>query len=272
MRLLRLVQGLSLDVVLGAVAGGALAVFVTGADVPASWWFVLAAATWVVYTADHLADARRAGPGATNARHRLHAHHAGWLTGIAGVAAIAVTATAWATLPPRALVAGGIVGGLVLGHLAGVLRSFPRAFPKELSVALVYGAGIWCGPLALAARLDVWHATALALHLAAALLYLMFYALCDRVVDAADGSPSIAVTRGSVAVRGAMDRIAVPAAVLAALGAAAAPGLRPAFATLLVVLAVPVWLARVRAAVAPDGRGRLAELALVALAVPLLLR
>lgn len=268
---MRVLQGLSLDVVAGGVGGGALAVFVTGAAVPAAWWFVLAAAIWVVYTVDHLADARRAGPGAANARHRLHARHAGWIAGVAGAVAIAVIATAWTALPMPVLVAGAGVGALVVVHLVGVRRSFPRAFPKELSVAIVYGAGIWCGPLVLAARFDVWRGVALALHLAGALLYLMFYALCDRPVDAADGSPSIAVAWGSGAVRRAMDHVAAPAVVLAAIGMLAAPDLRPAFAVLLAVLLVPVWLARVPAALAPD-RGRLAELALLALAVPLLAR
>lgn len=50
---------LSIDIVLGALSGGIMAAKVFDAQPVVVWWFVLALAVWIIYTADHLIDANK---------------------------------------------------------------------------------------------------------------------------------------------------------------------------------------------------------------------
>ena len=65
----RVARAASVDVVLGVLCSAALASFVTEARLPLVWWFLLPAATWSVYSLDHLLDARRTGADAHSFRH-----------------------------------------------------------------------------------------------------------------------------------------------------------------------------------------------------------
>ena len=61
---MKVARAASVDVVLGVLCSAALASIVTEARLPLIWWFLLPAATWSVYSLDHLLDARRTvGPG-----------------------------------------------------------------------------------------------------------------------------------------------------------------------------------------------------------------
>lgn len=267
-----ILQSLSLDVVAGGVCGAALAATVARASMPPAWWLALAAAIWIVYTADHLVDALSVGPDAANARHRLHVRHTGLLLALVIVVGVAAALVSAVALPPAVIFAGALVGLLVLLHLAGVRRGFPRLLPKELSVAVIYTCGIWCGPLALGMPLDRWRWLVFALHLLAAFLYLLLYALFEMPVDRADESPSIALDRGRAPVRRLLDRLTIAGLALGVAGLLAAPALRAAFAALVVVVAVPALVARACAAFAYGGRYRHAEWMFLLLALPALLR
>jgi len=266
--LIRLVRALSLDIVAGGVAGAAFAAHLTGARLPAAFWQVLPAAIWVVYTLDHLLDARRVGPDAANDRHVLHARHAMPLA--LAVAVVGGLAAGRALALPRPLITGGVaLAALVALHLGAVRRRFPAWLPREVSVAAIYIAGIWVGPLVLAERADPPVAQALALHGAVALGYLFAYAWFEAAMDHADGSPSVALAWGRPRLTRVIEGLAVAgvaAALAAAMGADAARA--PSF---LVLAAVPWLMLRSAERLEPFDRYRHAEWTLLLLLVPVLL-
>lgn len=268
---IRLIRALSLDIVAGGVAGSAFAAHVTGARLPAAYWQVLPAAIWVVYTLDHLIDARRAGPRAANDRHAFHARHplplalATMLVGAAaGLRAL--------ELPPPVLAAGAALGAGVVLYLGGLWRGFPGWLPPEIPVAAIYTLGLWIGPLALAARGGPVPHAAFALHGAAALGYLLAYAWFEAPMDAADDAGSIA--RGLGRPRLARGIAALSAlGVLGALAAAwaAGPAFRVVFLALAALAAVPWLMVRSARTLEPFDRYRHAEWTLLALLIPVLL-
>jgi hypothetical protein len=269
--LIRLIRSLSLDIVAGAVAGAAFAAHVTGARMPAAFWHALPAAIWAVYTLDHVIDGRRVGPDASNDRHAFHARHALPLS-LAAALAGGYAALRGYTLPRPLLAAGVALAALVVFHLGAVRTRFPSWLPREASVAAIYVAGIWIGPLALAADHGPWVWAALALHAAVALGFLLAYGWFEAAMDTADGSASLARDWGRprlARVIAGVSAVTIPAALAAAW--MAGPGPRAAFVTLAAVAAVPwLMLGRVRALERFD-RYRSAEWVLLALWVPVLL-
>lgn len=140
---------LSIDVALGAVAGGIMASGVTGCAPEWGYWVVLPLSVWLVYTADHIIDGLNASPPLLHERHLFHRRNMKALI-IAGIPLALLTAFfAFSTLPGRMIIYGLVLGLLILAYLGLVMsisRGSPRALQKELLVALFYTAGIW-GPL-----------------------------------------------------------------------------------------------------------------------------
>jgi len=268
---MRLVRMLSLDVVAGGLAGAALAARMAAAPMPAAFWWVLAGAIWVVYTLDHRIDARRAGPHAANPRHGFHARHARALGVAMGLVALTSFAGGTLLLPTRVLAAAPAIGALAALHMVGVRRGFPAWFPKELSVALIYSAGVWAGPLLIGTRLDLWTWAGFVLHAVAAFVYLLLYAWYEAVIDAADGSPSLAVRWGRERLGVMLTGLIVGASVVAVAAAVLAPASRRPAAWALAALVAAAWpFVRFDRFFAERRRYRYAELAFLVLFVPLL--
>lgn len=268
---MHLIRVLSLDIVAGGVAGAAFAAHVTGARMPAAFWQVLPVAIWVMYTLDHLVDARAAGPRAANERHAFHARH---LLPMSVAVALAGGAAAWRALalPAPILAAGVGLAVAVVLYLAALMRGLPSWLAPEFPVAAIYTAGLWVGPLALGRRdaPEIW--LALALHGAVSFGYLCAYAWFEAPVDAADRARSIARDLGRARLA---RRIALLSALTTAVAVVAAvvagPAWAPAFLALTAAAAVP-WLMPLAAqALQPFDRYRHAEWTLLVLLVPVLL-
>ena len=137
---------LSVDVVAGAVGAGIMVSRWTGAEMEWPFFVVLGFCVWLVYTLDHLLDARRLGDKASTDRHRFHHRHFKtlgivWLV----LAAIAGTLAFW-KLGEQGIWFGVGMSGLTLLHLFLVKLVGDKTSPfltKEMGVALVYAAGIW---------------------------------------------------------------------------------------------------------------------------------
>lgn len=268
----RTTRRLSLDIVVGGVAGATFATHVSGARVPVGLYAVLGGAIWVVYTLDHLVDAHRAGPHAANDRHRFHWRHRTPLSLAAVVAGVATTAAAALALPRTVLLAGPLVGGLVLLHLWAVQARFPAHLPKEVSVAAIYTAGVWVGPLLNAPTPDGWTVLALALHFVVAAACVLLYSWYEVEIDAADDSPSLARSWGEPRLRAVLERVLIAAGGLAMIAALVAdPSRRGAFIALAVLPGV-LWLVlRWDRHLRYGERYRHAEWAFLLLAIPGLL-
>ncbi len=263
-------RSLSLDVVLGVLGGAALAVWVTGAVMPRAWWWVLPAATWVVYSEDRLLDARRVGAAAHSHRHRFYHRHARALKICTGVVGVSTVAGALICLP-AALIAGGVVlGGLSTAYLLAAQRCRSRWFPKEVVAALVYVSGIWLGPIAVARGIDPWIVLSAVLHGLAALLNLWVFAWFERGVDELDGHGSIACSWGERVTRRWLVMLTLVGCFGVGIGwVGGPPRLGPAMAVMFVVIVAPWAMQRFEAYFSAGFRYRLfGDLAFVFLALP----
>jgi 4-hydroxybenzoate polyprenyltransferase len=247
-RAVRVARALSLDVALGGACSMALAAATTGAAVLWPVWVLLPGAIWVVYTVDHLLDARRTGDRARAFRHRFHLRHARPLAIATAVVAAAGGGAALAFLPRAVLVAGVAVAAGAGVHLAIAQRpGWAARLPKELSAAAIYTAGVWCAPVLLAPKIAPVTWSAIALFFVAALANLLLNALMERHQDASDGAPSWALAFGERATVRAINGLAVCAACLAIACSAAAPlDLHGVFLVLLVLGVFPASLLRLR--------------------------
>ncbi|RMG39250.1 MAG: hypothetical protein D6719_13770 [Candidatus Dadabacteria bacterium] len=148
--IIRLFNLLSIDVALGALAGGVLAVKTTGAIMPFSWYLVLPLATWVIYTIDRLLDVSISGLKIQTMRHMLHSRYIKELGLVVSFMAAISLAVATLYFPLRFIIFGVIMSVFSLIHLAGAWYSTGGRrfyYPKEISTTFIYCAGIWGIPV-----------------------------------------------------------------------------------------------------------------------------
>jgi hypothetical protein len=199
-------QWLSVDVAIGALAGGLLAQRICGVALDAVWYVVLPISVWVIYTLDHLLDARRLGAGAHTARHLFHHRYFKEIAAVmALLGALALVLAIWG-MGLRGLAFGVGMAALAGGHLLLVRWAGSRVAPwllKELGVGVVYVLGIWGWPL-----LSAWPAIGGAMllpllqYMALALANLLAFSWYERDSDAADGHTSFVRAIGSRAAQG----------------------------------------------------------------------
>jgi len=191
---------LSFDVVIGAIAGGVIATKILNVNPGWSWWIVLAASVWLVYTTDHLIDGLKTGTVSGTERHLFHYLNRKSLLIALLIVALATAVIAFGFLDTRIIIFGIIAGGLTLSYLAIIYFSKgrpPLRIHKELLIAILYTAGIWGGPVILrAANLTANEWIVIILFLGLALLDLLILSYYEIEQDTADNHPSWAVHFG----------------------------------------------------------------------------
>lgn len=145
----RILQHLSIDVVIGSVGMGVLAAQLLNTEVPLIWWFILPLCVWVMYTLDHLLDAANSKKEPTIPRHlfhRQHAHQLIYLVGGLGITALSLTLL---FLPIQIILGGVILTTSIFVYFLS-LRLLPERFrkwiPKEMVIACIYVGGIFFVP------------------------------------------------------------------------------------------------------------------------------
>lgn len=149
-RILDFINFYSIDVVTGSVMMGFLAVRVLNVSPPLWWYFILAMAVWVFYTADHLLDALKGKENSTIQRHLAHYIHRNRIIPLWIVVAITTGGLAFMFLDQEIIYAGIILGGLILTYFIFLFynrKQYPWLLQKELIIGLVYVTGIWMAPL-----------------------------------------------------------------------------------------------------------------------------
>ncbi len=210
---LRLLQYLSLDVVLGAVACGWMASLWLQVQMPPAWWLALPLAVWVMYTTDHLLDARRLGNQAQSGRHRFHVQYFTQISRAWAVGMVLGTLVLPWFLPLGMLVVALSVGVLAAGHFWLIRRVQGRVKPwlaKEAGVAMVYTSGVWGGPWALSPErfyLETW--LVICQFFCLALFNLLLLARYEIPEDAATNSSSWARGLGRAASKWAILSLAL---------------------------------------------------------------
>ena len=194
----RLLNVLSVDVVAGALICALFFARIFDVSLSVYELVALGLTVWIIYTTDHLRDARRIHQKASTARHRFHQQYFGGLMTILGPIVI-LDAVSIFFIPTRVLYWGMILTVGVLVYL--LMHRYLRLF-KETVIAIMYTAGI------LLPSLSVTHS---ALHAAHYILILQFAILAltnllmfswfDRALDEQDRQPSFATIVGDHAAR-----------------------------------------------------------------------
>ncbi|GAA4820308.1 hypothetical protein [Algivirga pacifica] len=186
----RFLQVLSLDVVLGAMICSAFLASVLEVQLEVVVYIVLGLAVWIIYTLDHLLDAKAIQHKAHTYRHHFHQRYAKPLWWSILLASI-LEGVLLFYIPPTVFWMGIKVSILVAVYFL-MLQFIPiKAFLlKELSIAIIYVIGILVGPLS---EVSVWHWewTALVLQLfLLAYINLLEFSLYDEKTDQLDGHKS----------------------------------------------------------------------------------
>lgn len=183
-------QLLSIDVILGALFSGMMVARLLAVDMPVYWYWVLPLSVWVIYTTDHLMDARRLKDSAHTPRHLFHYQYFKWIVLVWGGSILLCTLYVPWIISTEILYFGLGMGGLVLVHLALVWLIGDRIawfIHKELGVGAIYAAGVWGAPLALYAdTIPIWTWITAMQFFLLALLNLLTFSTYERETDALD--------------------------------------------------------------------------------------
>ncbi len=147
--IIRYIQILSIDVVVGACVGSLLAAYYL--QVQVGWLPLLALmlSVWLIYTADHLADAYQVKHTAHSARHRYHQQHFRTISFAFGVVLLFNAGIVFYLSPKTAL--WGCVLSLLVGlyFLMNQYVPFFQYFYKEFLVAGLYTLGVFLPPVSI---------------------------------------------------------------------------------------------------------------------------
>jgi len=193
-RFYRFFNLLSLDIAVGAVGGACYFARILEVHVRSYALASLGLTVWIIYTTDHLLDARKIPGRASTERHRFHQQH--FRTLAAGVVIAAVIDFVLILFIKRAVLYGGFLTfAVVLVYLA-LHRKL--AWLKEGVVALLYCAGVLL-PSLLVTPIELQTAdyVLFLLFFLTALINLLMFSWFDREYDLADRHQSFVTVMGA---------------------------------------------------------------------------
>lgn len=201
----RIVHYMSIDVAIGACAG--MYFFAKVLEVPVSTvsYLILAMAVWVVYTFDHLLDARFSPGELVSARHRFHSEHFRVLSLATFLVAVAGLFLAWYFLPSRTIFfMGALLAALIFSAMVFTQYFKEQMGPiKEITIAVLYVAGLVMLPLMQGIEniYDWRWLHYVATYLLLAWFNLVFLSLLDHVSDERAGQKSMVSALGTEKVK-----------------------------------------------------------------------
>ncbi len=201
-RLLTLARIFSLDVVLGACVGNLFMAYYLRVEVPLSHLLALALTVWLIYTADHLADAYQIKHPAHSLRHLYHQHHFRTV-GMVFLVVMLIGCAVVFNLSQRVMVWGLLLLGLV-GCYFLLIKLIPENnyYYKEFMIAFLYSTGIFLSPLSL--YQDAFSGEILFVfgqYTLIALTNLLIFALYEVDLDKKDGHQSFVKLAGQAQTR-----------------------------------------------------------------------
>lgn len=179
MSLLKILQYLNFDVVLGAVLSLLMVQHLSGVVPQLGISVCLALAVFVVYSTDRLLDVfGKKESDILTTRHRFYFRHFGGLALLTAQAIWVGGVVAWQALPDNVWAFGLKLAGSVIAYLL-LVQLLPQSlkifFPKEILTAFVYCVGIWGSVKAQGATTPVeWYWAAAIFGLIALLNLLLF--------------------------------------------------------------------------------------------------
>lgn len=183
---------LSIDVMAGASICSVLIADLLGVQLPWSTVVLLALTVWLIYTFDHLLDARNISHEAATARHRFHQDHFKKLASACLFALLCASVLIF-KIPQVTVVWGAALSCLVVGYF--VLLYFLKlkcSYHKETLIALLYGSGVFLGPVSIyegKIETTVW--LIFGQFVLLAFTNLLLFAVYEFNSDQRDNSPSL---------------------------------------------------------------------------------
>jgi hypothetical protein len=179
---------LSIDVSFGAICSALFFASLLEVDIRPAGLACLGLTVWIIYTIDHLMDARRIGHTASSERHRYHQQHFSTLSS-AVVLAVFLDACLLFFMKEKVVLAGFYLAGLVITYL--LLNRYLYAL-KEFFVALIFTCGVALPSYAVTTiKLDVIHYVHFITFFFVALLNLLIFSYFDLEHDKRDRLPSL---------------------------------------------------------------------------------
>lgn len=191
----RLLNMLSIDVALGAVCCGAWFANYFNVQLRVYALICLGLTVWMIYTADHLLDARKIEGQASTLRHRFHQANFNLLTGFLLLAGI-IDFTLLFFIRAQVIYAGILLLCFVVVYL---LLNRWLNYVKEISVAVLYCGGVMLPALSLGtSTLNIPDVTVMLCFFFTALINIIMFSWFDHDSDVRDGYNSFSVKFGRI--------------------------------------------------------------------------
>jgi len=137
----------SADIVLGALSGSYFASVIFNISLSIYFYFTLAAAVWVIYTADHILDGLKIGVNQENEVYEFHKKHRIALLIVGSILSLITGLVVLFLLESKLIDFGLTTFALISLYLVfnQISRKKNWFFPKELVIAILYTWGIFGG-------------------------------------------------------------------------------------------------------------------------------
>lgn len=192
-RFYRLINILSIDVALGSVCCALWFAKLFEVSLRPQALVVLGLTVWIIYTADHLLDARRTKGIASTERHRFHQQNFSFLL----ITVILVTGIDFILIffiRPVVLQWGLVLSGIMIVYF--FIQRYLK-YMKEITIAIVFSCGVLLPSVAVTQKtMDVSLALIVAQFMLTALVNLLLFSWFDRHRDYQDGRESFVTLAG----------------------------------------------------------------------------
>lgn len=184
-RYYKFLQLISIDVAIGSVILSISIAHVLGVWVPWQVFLALYLSVWMIYTFDHLLDARKVNGMPSMDRHVFHKENGLMLFYILLVTAMSSLSLLF-FIPSQILLFGAITAGVVGGYF--ILTWWLKVFvAKELLIAILYGIGVCLAPFALSEELSYLNIIILLEVILLAFTNLLLFSYFEEKNDRRDG-------------------------------------------------------------------------------------
>ncbi len=187
---------MSIDVAIGGVIMSASIAKLWDVDMPIVVYIALFLCIWMIYTLDHLLDAKKAKEIPTMKRHKFHQQYGTILFYVLFMTAMTSLSVLF-FLPPQILLYGGITAGIIAGYF--LLTWWLKVFvAKEILIAVLYSSGVCLAPMVLQSEFSL---NQLFIYVQVALVAfnnLLLFSFYDSEDDLKDGYSSWATINGAL--------------------------------------------------------------------------
>jgi 4-hydroxybenzoate polyprenyltransferase len=210
-RIYRYINLLSIDVATGAVCCALFFARLLSVHILPFGLITLGLSVWIIYSVDHLLDARKVKTQASTIRHRFHQENFTLLVFVVAIGIVVNTVLIFFIRKPV------FVGGIVLVLMVGTYLVLHRwiNFPKEILIALLYTCGVLLPSVSVTTiALSKWPWILIVQFALTALLNLIIFSWFDQENDRRDGSGSFVLLAGDKSSRWVIQGLFVTNVVL----------------------------------------------------------